>query len=36
MENQIEEGKDVNEVALQAVFEDFKDRIESGTEIVSV
>jgi len=36
METQVELGLKVNEVSLEAVFEDFKERIEAGTEIVSI
>jgi|APGre2960657423_1045063.scaffolds.fasta_scaffold957251_1 hypothetical protein len=36
MDTQIEQGEEINEVSLQAVLEDFEDRIEQGDEIVSV
>lgn len=36
MEIKSKEGEEINEVNLQAVLNDFKDRIESGNELVSV
>ena len=36
MEVQVMEGDEVNEVSLKAVLDDFKERIESGSELVSV
>lgn len=36
MEIKAKEGEEVNEVNLQAVLNDFKDRLESGNELVSV
>jgi flagellar motor switch protein FliG len=36
MEDQVEKGKTVNQVALQEVLREFEELIESGQEIISV